>query len=813
MADEKNKENPSNYIEGIRRWIQENYLSVYNSKDPNIQLILKNYRIDYGTAPRIAFSRALKTNITVITTSVITTAFKLSDPLFPDQEIIYSFLYTNPKINNIHTGVYIGTERLIHQLYCSSASLLSRDGEYRQRLNPLQTIINIIEKYSEVWNDLEIYILDKVKRFNWNLFTECFYPKDELKDYSSELETDIVSRRFSIILLIACWFVETINIVFNQKINHVNKLFKVIMKQNDKKEIENDVQYFNSIIEKYTPDVINMLYNNLNCYTVRSRVGSKSLMKVGQKIIPLNLSEVQNPFNIKYKPWKEYLISEKVQSLVLNGICAGLPLLGDYFYIKNTRKTLFDNYVQYMKLEHSEQAVGIARKLIEAQRSTFKTKEASIKMHNGKEIVQIKNNAVLKAYKDDDEGPDSYQDIEEWLSNKFKVLHEKIDDPIEYAREDIIMSEMALCITSEYVGRTFYDAINISLVNEKFAKEIGNIFINYDFWAKYIFELVYALYCLNSKKGIIHGDLHLNNFTIHPLYFSDFKNPDDLKNPSMIFALDKNNYFLFPSRQYHLVIIDFSRSLIRPSMLDTFENFDIEAAKKLKLNPEGRITLIKPEERSDFFREQVIRVVKFYELYFPDITATKKSQMSILFLNNFDKLFPIIAGIDTYVSVNNLILWFKKNGFDKKYVKQYTLLTDIFKTVEIDMSNTIERFLDDPKNLDVSDIEYTNKKVLDNHFNEFLIKASEKDALQKALDNNTIIHFSMFENNDKYNLDKLENFPDYTKSVKYYISDTEIYEPKASKVLYEERQTFEKEKIKNLHYISNAAASYVNKIF
>jgi hypothetical protein len=62
------------------------------------------------------------------------------------------------------------------------------------------------------------------------------------------------------------------------------------------------------------------------------------------------------------------------------------------------------------------------------------------------------------------------------------------------------------------------------------------------------------------------------------------------------------------------------------------------------------------------------------------------------------------------------------------------------------MTNTIERFVDDPKNLDVSDIEYTNKKVIDNHFNEFLIKASEKDALKKALDNNTVIHFSLFDN-------------------------------------------------------------------
>ena len=124
-----------------------------------------------------------------------------------------------------------------------------------------------------------------------------------------------------------------------------------------------------------------------------------------------------------------------------------------------------------------------------------------------------------------------------------------------------------------------------------------------------MFELVYTLYCLNSKKGVIHGDLHLNNFTVHPLYFTEFKNPDELKNPSMLYVLDKNHYYLFPSRQYHIVVIDFSRSLIRPSLLDSYENFDILAAKKLKLDPKGRITLIKPEERAEFFREQVIAVV------------------------------------------------------------------------------------------------------------------------------------------------------------------------------------------------------------
>ena len=43
-------------------------------------------------------------------------------------------------------------------------------------------------------------------------------------------------------------------------------------------------------------------------------------IELGQKLIPLNISEAQNPFNIIYKPWREFLISQRVQDLVINGV-------------------------------------------------------------------------------------------------------------------------------------------------------------------------------------------------------------------------------------------------------------------------------------------------------------------------------------------------------------------------------------------------------------------------------------------------------------------------------------------------------------
>ena len=34
-------------------------------------------------------------------------------------------------------------------------------------------------------------------------------------------------------------------------------------------------------------------------------------------------------------------------------------------------------------------------------------------------------------------------------------------------------------------------------------------------YAKYMFELLYALYCMNVKNNCMHGDLHANNATLY----------------------------------------------------------------------------------------------------------------------------------------------------------------------------------------------------------------------------------------------------------------------------------------------------------
>ena len=50
---------------------------------------------------------------------------------------------------------------------------------------------------------------------------------------------------------------------------------------------------------------------------------------------------------------------------------------------------------------------------------------------------------------------DSLDEISLWLSEKFRCLYEKINDPIEYSKRDLIMSEVAFGVVSEFCREKF----------------------------------------------------------------------------------------------------------------------------------------------------------------------------------------------------------------------------------------------------------------------------------------------------------------------------------------------------------------------
>ena len=140
-----------------------------------------------------------------------------------------------------------------------------------------------------------------------------------------------------------------------------------------------------------------------------------------------------------------------------------------------------------------------------------------------------------------------------------------------------------MTLITEHVGRTINDIEN--LYKSKTYKKTNNLLFNHlETFNTYIFNIIYSLYCLNSKLNIIHGDLHLNNTTIHQIkkkYLYDIF-PKDIKKPEidrhLLYIIDDE---IFIQKNKHKIgtIIDFSRSFIIPEEKEHYLYF-----KDIKVN-------------------------------------------------------------------------------------------------------------------------------------------------------------------------------------------------------------------------------------
>ena len=839
-----------NKEEEYKKWLFYEFKNRIFQKDiPMYNFIKEHINNKYNPINREYAAKYLKKYIWIDSLNTIITTFKLRDTSDPNyNSIIYAFLYSVIESDGEKKN------KVKHTYFCCGPSLLSRDGEYRQRLIKYNTIEIVIKKYNKLWNRLENYILRKLKDMPWNYDTEYFFPTIKIQKIEPIMIIDINSKRLQIKFLIASWFAELFNFVNKLPINHINKLYLKIMGFSDKNIFNKDKDFYHKLEQEFGKTEIFKLRHDLNVYSSYPELGS---LKIGQKLIPLNISEVQNPFNIKYKPWREFLISEKIQDLIINGICKGFPYIGDYFYIKDIKKTIFDNYVQYLKLEHSEQAIYIARKLMEAQMATYFTMEQPIesKFIKNKKGVLSKNKSKLYTetgekiktlYKleseksNKQETGESLKEISMWLSDKFKRLYEKIDDPIEYSKRDLIMSEVAFGVISEFVGRSFFDFLllnNRKTGSHFYISETGDVLNDYDIWAKYIFEYIYDLLSLNLHMGIIHGDLHLNNTTVHPMFYKDNLDIDLLQSegkiPYMLYVLKPHHssnesiVFGFPSKQYHSCIIDYSRSIIRPSMIHLYKDFNIKVAKDIKLVKNGPIQLLNKDDYVPFNKDQICRILLLIENLFPDMYEKYHDKLEILITNYIEQLFPLLTAIDIYRFTSEIIKFFNSDKHpEKKKIqnsKQFKLINDINHKSGTYLTDKLVNILDNPNLLENDEYKtYANWDILNEFFSEFIIMTTHENEWKqsefyRSLINKriTIIDISFLHNKIIYSMDSYSQFPDFLKYTKIMDKDGKIkfWDPHHKDPSEFLRKKIEADKKKNLKVISLIAARHKEKFF
>jgi hypothetical protein len=673
-----NKQSSKNYIE-YNKFYKNNFLSV-DTEYTKLVEYFKNFNVLPNSYERRLVYTYLAYYVNFDTVNTITSIFKAKllnqNNNITSFDIIFGFgfydIQMNSKFNNIISKNRDLSKNIIPKFIMINGGYDSKDGEYRSGLITYQSLYllqsPVLEKYrlNELLMDIKIYIKERLHERKICLYEDFFYPNEKIQ--MSVNYTNSHDNIDSIYIYFACaWFKFFNDKKLNIIPNHLNKIYIDLFTKNKKHEQEDDI-FFNKLCKKYSEKtfvIFRYLLNNFLNYYIDKADSIDNILhyniKYGQKLIPLSVSEATHPFSLLKKPWREYLISLNLSDYVLNNVTPGFAITNTWFYVKNTRKGLFDNDIQYDKLERSEIAEQISILLRRAHQYSSDNEYNKYTKSNKNFIKSV-------------------------VSNKFKTLSEKINDPIMYVNDEILMSNVALNIISEYVGRTFFDMVTLSQSSIYYKKLLGNPFENFQthYFQKYIFEICYNLLCLNQKAGIIHGDLHLNNVTGKP-----YKYNTKLGKCNVLYIIDSDNYYVMPNNTYTICIIDFSRSIITPEKINLYKDSSLPNSFNIYNNLEK------------IQKDQVERLIYIYNNYANN--STNIDELRFIFSTKFKAVFKLLTVVDIY-------------GFTEKLIKLFSIYNNKINKNCITLLNNINN------DCKIFLFEYMNKLILNNDFSDTILK-------------------------------------------------------------------------------------------
>lgn len=628
------------------------------------------------------------------------------------------------------------------QYYTVGPSLLSKDGEYRAGICTFDNYTQIYKIMPKLWQDVKDYVRKLYLKNNWQLSYKIF-TMNTIKDQKKSAIDRIVSNHLlDHNFLALCWFKTVYEYYYKVIAQHIAENFSKIFTKNI-----NDLKMFESLEKKYKNE-IQLLYltSSQNFFNYSKK--KYKVIPMGQKFIPINETELLEPLKLDHKPWREVLISKRASDLVINGISPSIPLFGEFFYIGNSNESLYDNPAQYQKLEESKIAQEIVKLLKQAQKGTY---------------IQRKI-------------PQSNRQISDWVNSNFRSLNKRIQDPITYSNNNIIMSNISLCFVSEYVGRTIYDIMTDK--THGYAKTIGHPLSvrNYNIFARYLFDICYTLYCLNTKIHVIHGDLHLNNATIGHFIEAD----------NSILYIIGDMQFVFPHKGAFGFVIDFSRSIIDINYINTLKDKFIEKNHKI-VNDE------------QLFRSQEInRMVYTYISMFPN-KKQKKDDLIYIFKNYFSVSFKLLSAIDMYMFCSKLKFVLNDIKAPKSHID---LVKKIYKIAESFITSEMNNLIENPKKYSqhINTIDWPNMAIIKRCFTEFIAPV---DEMQNICD------VFIYDNNMKYSCDKFNMYPPYLGAAHYMKNGVKIIHPNSREL--PTRTAYEKRKLRLYDIIINQSADLLHQ--
>lgn len=476
--------------------------------------------------------------------------------------------------------------------------------------------------------------------------------------------------------------------------------------------LPNYTTIIDSIDYKTTEEISQHIY-----YFCMSPTEKHLHLQVGQKISPMCVLEMAKPNDILYDNWRELYISNKAASLVINMISPSFSVLAGWFYINNSHAGMFDNLSMHEKYKFSETAKLISNML-----------------KNVNEINYV------------DDIP---------LSPKFSKISKNIYNTLLYVDGEIKIADVAICMISEFVGPTIRDLPLLISQSDDY-----NIFLNDDIFAKYYFELIYAIYCLHTKISVIHADLHVNNITLNRFYKSADHRQYFKGEPSIGFIIDQDVYSFKHTGSY-ATIIDFSRAII------------------------GDINSIKYDFGKQYANNyNMIRsnkLISFIKNYIEEIDSSIKCD----YLHTIDymKLFKIASAIDLLSLQKSVkyVATMQNYNIPKKYDLSF---------LETNLLNNLQNITSN------NEIEWPALSCL-KLFSDYLVTNHKSEVMMELFNYN---------NDVQYNFDSYDNWGPLLKidkeielRKKY---DQELYEDIKNWINYKSMdETKELEKIKNKHII------------
>ncbi len=501
----------------------------------------------------------------------------------------------------IHS-TYEGT-KFTHRFVCNGPTYKSMDGEFRGNVITWDQQRNIVHDPENKYaiDMIEGRILDRINRGKLILLhPEVCFPIDCPVVRKTFLE-DIDNSRVAIYSLILCWVADVYDIVNAIGINHMNKVYaKIICRGPD------HVLY--KVLEKRMGTdkmwVFSELVKTYNDRISWESAPTLSRVRVGQKIMQLSIDEIIWFEDISMTKWGEIYAMQLTSNLVLNLIAPGFAIINDWFYIQHAGPRLYDNPESLVQFSAADHVSHICTEVRRANAHTYRIED------------------------DQKSG---------FINSKFMRLSKQLLDIVRYTRGTLSVTDLALCVTSEHVGRTLHDLPNLT-IHKEHIPGFEHILTDSAWFEHHLFQFVYNIYCMNNHCKIIHGDLHMNNATIMRLFTLFTQDMQPKHTDAKVLYIANDYGYLFPYKGYYSVLIDFSRAII------------------------GDINKIKNEFGESFAakfinkQQQKIRdlLTTFHSPLLKELSPLKQEKFFGLCLTNYELAHRIISVTDIYLLAQNI---------------------------------------------------------------------------------------------------------------------------------------------------------------